>query len=83
MVRKWFKVEKRGLSQYGYNPKESAQKRHSALNKAVKSGTAMAIFRRLQAIANVTKRSQPANSKKYLADARYVKKKFYKTKDWR
>lgn len=82
-VFRWFKVEKKGLSRFSYSPKETDSKRHLALNKAVKASSAIAIFRRLNAIANVTKRSQPANSKKYLSDASYIKKKFYKTKFWK
>jgi len=82
-VVKWFKVKKKGLRRFDYSPKQSASKRHSALIKAVKASSAIAVFRRLNAIANVTKRSQPVNSKKYLSDANYIKKKFYKTKFWK
>lgn len=81
-VVKWFKVEKKGLSRFGYSPKKSSSERHSALIKAVEASSAIGVFRRLNAVANVTKKSQPTNSKKYLADANFVKKKFYKTKYW-
>jgi len=82
-VVKWFKVEKKGLSRFGYSPKQSASKRHSALIKAVKTSSAIVVFRRLNAVANVTKKSQSKNSKKYLSDANYVRKKFYNTKYWK
>ena len=80
MAKKWFKVREEGLTEHGYSLDKVQLSRRRALNKAVKASSAIEVFRRLHAIANVTQKSQPKNSKKYLTDAEYVKKKFYNTK---
>lgn len=85
MAKKWFEVSETGsLKAFGYSPKKSASTRRRALSKAVKSKKhdGYEVWRKLHGLGNVTKRTQPLNSKKYLSDRDWVKSKFYDTKLW-
>ncbi len=69
---KLWTVRKGLLGRYGYKLDESALKRHKALTKAVRNESYATVIRQLNAVRNYTKLSQPANSRKYTADMRYV-----------
>jgi len=76
-TKKWFHVSDEGaLTEYGYSPKEPDHARHEALRKAVKANGAGEVVKRLNAIANVTENSQPANSKIYREDEKWVRENF-------
>ncbi len=82
---KWFKAEEKGsLIEFGYSPKKSNGVRRSALNNAVESPkhSGLEVFRKLMGLANVTKNTQPKNSKIYRSDANWVKAKFEDTYRW-
>lgn len=69
---------KRGmLTVYGYHPVEAKTNRYKALSKAVSQGEApLAVFRRLQAIGTLTKRTLPKASRTYKADAKWIRSKY-------
>ena len=66
------------LTKYGYHPVESMTARHRALTKAIKKGREepLAVFRRLQAIGTLTKRTLPTASRTYIRDRNWVREKF-------
>jgi len=73
--KRWFYVpaeEKDSLRSEGYSPLEPQAARRKALAKAVKEYGATETFRKLMSVSNVTKRSQPENSRIYHSDARWV-----------
>jgi len=85
MVKKWFEIEEEGeLMRFGYKLSKKASSRHRALSRAIisKRNDGLEVFQKLWGLANVTQDSQPTNSKKYRADARWIKKRFYNTKYW-
>jgi len=82
---KWFKMEEKGeLGRFDYSPKKTSSERRKALRKAVKSprNSGLEVFHKLWGLRNVTIKSQSKNSIIYGADARYIKKEFYKTRWW-
>ena len=64
------------LKQYGYSTKVGVRKRHQALSLAVKNYKALAIFRRLNAVRVLTKRTNPQASETFLEDMKWFRKKF-------
>jgi hypothetical protein len=73
--KKWFFVpaeESGSLRSMGYTPLEPATSRRKALATAIKEYGATTVFRKLMAVSNVTKKTQPSNSKAYHEDARWV-----------
>jgi len=72
---------KRGmLTSYGYHPVEAKTNRYKALSKAVTKGREkpLSVFRRLQAIGTLTKRTLPRASRIYKQDAKWVREKYSK-----
>ena len=61
------------LSAFGYHSANSARSRHTALNKAVKNYGGLSVFRKLGAVATLTKRTSPSTSQKYKSDQNYVR----------
>lgn len=71
------KLKKGMLTQYGYHPVEAMTNRHKALSKAVSKGEKpLAVFRRLQAIGTLTKRTLPRASRTYKSDAKWIRAKY-------
>lgn len=69
------------LTKYGYHPVEAMTNRHKALTKGISKGEKpLSVFRRLQAIGTLTKRTLPRASRIYKADARWISKKYLKVK---
>jgi hypothetical protein len=81
--KKWFFVpaeESGSLRSMGYTPLEPAVSRRKALATAIKEYGATTVFRKLMAVSNVTKKTQPSNSKAYHEDARWVSETYILTK---
>lgn len=72
------KLKKGMLTSYGYHPVEAKTNRHKSLSKAISKGkeAPLAVFRRLQAIGTLTKRTLPRASRIYKADAKWIRSKF-------
>ena len=62
------------LRKYGYIYREPSDVRHSALRKAAKEYGVLGIYRKLNAVAKLSKRSAPGASKIFSADRTWVKK---------
>lgn len=60
------------LGKYGYHAHSSNKSRATSLKKAVRSAGYATTIRRLNAVKNYTSRSQPANSRIYAHDIKYV-----------
>jgi hypothetical protein len=69
-------LRKGTLTHFGYKSTSSAESRHRALHKAVKSEGALSIFRKLNAIATLNKNRNPSLSRKFISDRNYVKNKY-------
>jgi hypothetical protein len=65
-------IHKGSLKKVGYSPKESVEHRHTALRKAVRAYGKPEVIKKLNAVATLTKNSQPENSRKYHEDATFV-----------
>jgi hypothetical protein len=61
----------------GYDVNAPAEKRHEAVDKAVKKYGKLSTLRKLNAVAVYTRRTSPAKSKKFKSDVTYVQKKYY------
>ena len=73
---KLFELRTGTLTQFGYEARKSKLARHRALMKAARSGEPpLSIFRKLNALMILTKRTQPRLSKIYMEDRDYVKEK--------
>ena len=72
------RLKKGMLTSYGYHPVEAMTNRHKSLSKAISRGkeAPLAVFRRLQAIGTLTKRTLPRASRIYKADAKWIRSKF-------
>lgn len=68
------------LTMYGYSVSKSALARHRALDKAIRMGgqKPISVFRRLQAVATLSKRTMPSYSKAYRLDRNFIGRKFLK-----
>jgi hypothetical protein len=69
-------LRKGELLKYGYQYRKSTNERHEALRKAAKQYGVLALFRKLDVVAKLSKRSAPAASKVFKADRDWVKAKF-------
>jgi len=74
-------LKKGMLTSYGYHPVEAMTNRHKALSKAITKGkeAPLSVFRRLQAISTLTKRTLPRASRIYKQDAVWVRGKYAKS----
>jgi hypothetical protein len=72
------KLKKGMLTSYGYHPVEAKTNRHKSLSKAISKGkeVPLTVFRRLQAIGTLTKRTLPRASRIYRADAKWIRAKY-------
>ena len=72
------RLKKGMLTSYGYHPVEAMTNRHKSLSKAISRGkeAPLAVFRRLQAIGTLTKRTLPRASRIYKADAMWIRSKY-------
>jgi len=72
------RLKKGMLTSYGYHPVEAKTNRYKALSKAISKGkeAPLSVFRRLQAIGTLTKRTLPRASRIYKADAKWVRDKY-------
>lgn len=69
-------LRKGTLSRFGYAIQAPLKTRRSAIKKAVKAESALAIFRKLNALAILNKNAHPGYSKLYLRDRNFVKREF-------
>jgi hypothetical protein len=72
------KLKKGMLTSYGYHPVEAKTNRYKALSKAISKGkeAPLSVFRRLQAIGTLTKRTLPRASRIYKSDAKWIRTKY-------
>ena len=68
------------LTLYGYSVSKSATARHRALARAIRTGhqKPISVFRRLQAVATLSKRTLPTYAKTYRLDRNFVGRRFLK-----
>lgn len=66
-------LRKGELSKYGYRAKESREKRHAALKKAVEVFGALGVYRKLDAIAKYTVRTAPEAHTVFKADREWIR----------
>lgn len=74
-------VRKTGaLTRFGYSVSSPASKRHRALTAAIRRGkqSPLSVFRRLQAIATLSKRTMPMYARLYLKNRNWVRSKFFR-----
>lgn len=69
-------VKKGELSRYGYNAHLSEEARHAALRKAMKVYGPLSVYRKLNAVAQLTKRTAPDAHKVFKADRDWVQSHF-------
>jgi hypothetical protein len=67
------------LNRLGYSYKESEQKRHAALRRAIGKYGAIGVFTKLKNTAEIVKRVLPSAAHIYESDRDWVKEKFLKT----
>lgn len=72
------KLKPGGLSKFGYSVRKRSEARHRSLRRSVHSTGALKTFRKLNAVATYTKRTDKDASRKYIADRNWVKKTFMK-----
>ena len=66
-------LRKGELRKHGYIYRKSANERHSALRRAVKEYGALGVYRKLNAVAKLSSRTEPNISKVFKADRNWVK----------
>ena len=69
-------LRKGELSKYGYSFRKSEGARHTALKSAVNEYGALGVFRKLDAVAKLTKTTIPEASKVYTEDRAWIQSKF-------
>lgn len=70
------KLKTGSLSRYGYDPDYDELTRHTALQRAAQKYGALTLFRKLNAVAVLTRNTDPYRSTIYLADRDWVKYMF-------
>ena len=70
------------LREFGYSIHLPEEKRREILKKAVKKYGGLSVFRKLNAVATLQKNVNPQISKRFKADAEWVKRMFYGTPQW-
>ncbi len=68
------KLQQGSLTKFGYSSKNTDNKRHNSLKKAVKKYTKGGVIHKLNAISVLTKTTNPALSKIYKKDMEFVQK---------
>jgi hypothetical protein len=69
-------LRKGEISKYGYSMRETEEKRHKALRKAIEEYGALGVYRKLDAVAKLTERTIPEASKIYSKDRNWIKESF-------
>jgi len=69
------KLEKGKLRKYGYVYRLSREQRHEALRKAVKEYGSLQLFRMLDVVAKLTRRTVPEASRVFKADREWVRER--------
>lgn len=64
------------LKKYGYNVHKSTEERHRSLKQAILEYGALSVFRKLNAVAVLTKRTAPEAHKIFLEDREWVQKNY-------
>ena len=64
------------LIQFGYSFRLSDEARHKALQKAIKKFGALGVFRKLDAVAKLSKRTVPDASRVFANDRDWVKQNY-------
>ena len=67
------KLKKGQLKKHGYVYRESREARHAALRRAVKEYGALDLFRKLDAVAKLTRRTVPEASRVFKSDREWVR----------
>lgn len=65
-------LRKGELSKYGYSFRESAEKRHTALNKAIKAYGPLGVFRKLDAVYKLSENRAPHVAEIFKRDRNWV-----------
>lgn len=71
------RMKKGELTKFGYSLHKLAKQRRMALTKAVRAYDGLSVFRKLNALATLNKNVNPVYSRKFKADANWVKKTYY------
>jgi hypothetical protein len=69
-------LRKGELAKYGYSYREAEEKRRAALRRAVGAYGTLGVYRKLDAVAKLSKRSAPRASDVFEKDREWVKTKF-------
>ena len=67
-------LKKGSLTKYGYSVKETDQKRHISLKKALNAYGYSSVIKKLNAVKLLTKNTNPTNSRIYGKDIKWVQK---------
>jgi hypothetical protein len=70
------------LRELGYSIYLPEKERQKVLDKAVKEYGGLSVFRKLIAVYTLNKNRNPTLARKFRRDAEYVKRKYYRTKEW-
>jgi len=70
------------LRDLGYSIHLPERERREILKKAVKRYGGLSVFRKLNAVATLQKRTNPTIARKFKRDAEWVKRMFYGTPEW-
>jgi hypothetical protein len=68
-----FVLQKGSLGKYGYHTKESKEKRHAALKKAIIHIKPLSVYRKLNVLYILNKNRNPKLSKLFKEDAEWLK----------
>lgn len=72
-----FGVLRKGeLKKYGYVYDSSEESRHTALKKAIKEFGALGVFRKLDAVAKLSKRTVPRASRVFKGDREWIRRNY-------
>jgi len=66
-------LKKGQLKKYGYVYRQTREARHAALRRAVKEYGALDLFRKLDAVAKLTRRTVPEASRVFKSDREWVR----------
>jgi hypothetical protein len=69
-------LRKGELAKYGYSFRESSEKRHPALNKAIKAYGALSVFRKLDAVYKLSEKKIPHVAEVFKRDRNWVYQKY-------
>lgn len=65
-------LRKGELAKYGYSFRKSDSERHAALNRAIEAYGAMGVYRKLDAVTKLFKRTHPTYSARFKEDREWV-----------